>query len=69
MKKLRGFISKNFHFTRSRLLKAAALGIAVVQEEGAAAETMMAADVVSPDIVSALNLLVSPLRLVATLRS
>ena len=51
------------------MVKGAALGIAVVQEEGAAAETILAADVVSPDIVSALNLLVNPLRLVATLRS
>ena len=29
MKKLSGFISKNFHFTRSRLLKAVALGVVV----------------------------------------
>jgi len=51
------------------MLKEAALGIAVIQEEGAAAETLQAADVVCRDIVSALQLLSNPLRLVATLRS
>jgi soluble P-type ATPase len=52
-----------------RMLKAAALGIAVVGEEGAAAEALLAADVVCRDIFSALALLANPLRLVATLRS
>lgn len=51
------------------MLKKAALGIAVIQEEGSAAEAIMAADVVIPNILDALNLLSSPLRLVATLRS
>lgn len=51
------------------MLKAAALGIAVVQEEGAAAETVIAADIVCPDILSALDLLDHPKRLIATLRS
>jgi len=51
------------------MLKEAALGIAVVQAEGAAAEAALAADVVCPDIGSALALLANPLRLVATLRS
>lgn len=51
------------------MMKDAALGIAVVQEEGAAADTIAAADVVCRDIGSALDLLVNPLRLVATLRS
>jgi len=52
-----------------RMVKSAALGIVVVQEEGAAVETLLAADVVCPSIHSALELLISPLRLVATLRS
>ncbi len=52
-----------------RMLEEAALGIAVVQEEGAARDTLLAADVVCPDILSALGLLIHPLRLVATLRS
>lgn len=51
------------------MLKAAALGIAVVQEEGAAAGTLLASDIVCANIVSALELLLNPLRLVATLRS
>ena len=50
------------------MLKAAALGIAVVQEEGASVQTAMAADVICPNISSALQLLTSPLRLTATLR-
>jgi soluble P-type ATPase len=51
------------------MLQEAALGIAVLQEEGAATATLMAADIVSPDIQSALELLMQPLRLIATLRS
>lgn len=51
------------------MLKEAALGIAVVQGEGAATETLLAADVVCPDILSGLALLRDPLRLKATLRS
>lgn len=51
------------------MLRLAALGILVVQEEGAAAESLMAADVVCRDIASALGLLLNPLRLKATLRS
>ncbi|MEW6673856.1 MAG: ATPase P [Thermodesulfobacteriota bacterium] len=51
------------------MLKEASLGIAVIQAEGAAADTLLAADVVCSDIVSALELLSNPLRLVATLRS
>jgi soluble P-type ATPase len=51
------------------MLQEAALGIAVLQDEGAAAATLMAADVVAADIQSALELLMQPLRLIATLRS
>ncbi len=51
------------------MLKKAALGIALMQEEGAAGETILAADVVCRDIISALDLLKNPLRLKATLRS
>ena len=52
-----------------KMLKAAALGIAVIQREGAAAETVAAADVVSSSILDALELLQNPKRLLATLRS
>ena len=51
------------------MLKEAVLGIAVVQDEGAAVETLMASDVVCTGIISALQLLTHPLRLKATLRS
>ncbi len=51
------------------MLREAALGVVLVQEEGAAIEALVEADVVCPDIRAALDLLVEPLRLVATLRS
>jgi len=51
------------------MLAKAALGIAVILEEGAAMETVSAADVVCGSIVDALRLLRAPLRLTATLRS
>jgi soluble P-type ATPase len=51
------------------MLEEAGLGIAVVQAEGAAVQTVLAAAVVTGDILSALDLLTHPLRLVATLRS
>jgi soluble P-type ATPase len=50
------------------MLAAAALGIAVIQGEGAAMEALLAAKVVVPDIGVALGLLLNPTRLVATLR-
>jgi len=51
------------------MLETAVLGICVLLEEGAAVQTLQSADVVCPSIVSALELLASPLRLTATLRS
>jgi len=51
------------------MLAASALGIAVILGEGACGETLQAADVVCTDIIAALDLLLNPLRLVATLRS
>ncbi|MFP4446670.1 MAG: HAD family hydrolase [Desulfosudaceae bacterium] len=50
------------------MLAGAGLGIALIQEEGACVETVMAADMVCPDILSALTLLTTPRRLVAGLR-
>jgi soluble P-type ATPase len=50
------------------MLEAAELGIALIQEEGACVETVMAADMVCPDILSALNLLTHTGRLIAGLR-
>lgn len=51
------------------MLKEAALGVAVILEEGVAVETLTSADVVCTSILSALELLTNPLRLTATLRS
>lgn len=51
------------------MLKRAALAIAVIGGEGAAAETLAAADIVVADAVTALNLLLNPRRILATLRS
>jgi P-type E1-E2 ATPase len=51
------------------MLKEAALGVAVILEEGAAMATVSAADVVCRSILDALALLTRPLRLTATLRS
>jgi len=50
------------------MLKEAALGICVLSQEGAAMETLLAADLVAPDIFAALELLEKPLRIVASLR-
>ena len=49
------------------MLQAAALGIALVQLEGGAVETLVSADIVSTSILDALDLLSHPQRLVATL--
>ena len=51
------------------MLREATLGMALIQREGAAAETVLAADIVCCDILAALELLANPKRLVATLRS
>lgn len=51
------------------MIKEAALGIATVQTEGAAIAAVLAADIVSTGILDALDLLLHPLRLTATLRS
>ncbi len=51
-----------------KMIEKAALGIAVIQAEGASARTIMSADIILPDILSALDLLINPLRIVATLR-
>ncbi len=50
------------------MLQAASLGIALLQEEGAAPGTMAVADVVCRSVCDALDLLANPLRLSATLR-
>lgn len=51
------------------MLRTARLGLAVIQAEGAAAQTLAAADLVLPSIIDALDLLQKPRRLAASLRS
>ena len=51
------------------MLQRAALGIAVLGGEGLATACLTAADLVAPDIVTALDLLLFPRRLIATLRT
>lgn len=50
------------------MLQEAALGIAVLQEEGASTETIRSADLVCKSVTDALDLLRNPKRLVASLR-
>lgn len=50
------------------MLEHAALAIAVVGREGCAAETLAVADIVCADIRDALDVLMTPARLIATLR-
>jgi P-type E1-E2 ATPase len=52
----------------AKMLKEAALGICVLSREGTAVETLLAADLLAPDILTALELLEKPLRIVASLR-
>ena len=55
--------------TNDRLmLKGAALGICVLSPEGTAVESMLSADILVPDILTALGLFLNPSRLKATLR-
>jgi soluble P-type ATPase len=51
------------------MLKAAALGIVVIQAEGASVEALFSADAATTSILDALDLLRNPLRLFATLRA
>ncbi len=52
-----------------QMMKASTLGVAIVGPEGAAAATIGAADVAVRDVRDALDLLLRPQRLTATLRS
>jgi soluble P-type ATPase len=52
-----------------RMLRVAALGIAVVQTEGASTEALAAADLLVPSVCDALDLFLNPRRLTASLRA
>lgn len=51
------------------MLQTSALGIGLIQMEGACGKTLLAADVICASIIDALDLLLHPLRLIATLRT
>jgi P-type E1-E2 ATPase len=51
------------------MLAAAALSIGVVGPEGISAEALRTTDIIAPSILAALDLLIYPARLVATLRT
>ena len=51
------------------MLEVAALGVLVLDEEGASVEALLSADILCQGINSALDLFSNPLRLVAALRS
>ena len=50
------------------MLEAARIGICVISAEGTALDTLLKADLVVPDITSALEILLNPTRLKASLR-
>jgi P-type E1-E2 ATPase len=52
----------------AEMLAASRLGICVMSVEGVAKETLFAADLIAPTILSALELFEKPLRIVASLR-
>lgn len=52
----------------AEMLSAARLGLCVMSLEGVAKETLLAADLIAPTILSALELLENPKRIVASLR-
>jgi soluble P-type ATPase len=51
------------------LLKLSAIGIIVIQKEGASSKTLMDADIICTNILDAFDLINNPLRLKATLRN
>ncbi len=55
-------------YNDAAMLSDAALGIAVIQKEGASVKTVAAADIAVTSIKDALELLLNPLRIAATLR-
>jgi len=55
-------------FNDNRMVKKAALGIAVIEGEGAASRTVVSADIIVRDINEALDLLLNPRGIIATLR-
>jgi soluble P-type ATPase len=51
------------------MLREAALGIAILSPEGTSTAALLASDLVTADIFSALDLFKNPMRIVASLRA
>jgi len=51
------------------MLKAAAIGICILSPEGLAVPALLNADLMAPDILTALEMIKKPLRLIASLRT
>ena len=52
----------------SLMLKEAVIGICLLSQEGTSLDTILAADIIVPDVIAAINLLLNPIRLIASLR-
>ncbi len=52
----------------AEMLELAKFGICVISQEGVAKETLLAADILVPNIIAAFELLERPLRIIASLR-
>jgi len=55
-------------FNDNKMVKSAELGIALIQEEGASTATLLNADIICRNIIDALEILLNPKRITATLR-
>ncbi|QXZ14654.1 ATPase P [Pseudomonas sp. AO-1] len=65
---VRGVVAIGNGSNDRHMLQQSALGIAVIGSEGAASVAMVAADLVALDILSALDMLTHPQRIIASLR-
>jgi len=52
----------------SLMLKEAVIGICLLSQVGTSLDTMLAADIIVPDVIAAINLILNPTRLIASLR-
>jgi P-type E1-E2 ATPase len=66
---IEGVIAIGNGLNDSLMLKNATLGIGMIQIEGASLQTLLSAEIISNNILDALDLLISPLRITATLRN
>lgn len=64
-----GVVAMGNGYNDRLMLQRAELGVAIIGHEGAASQTLLSADIVARDIQNALDLLLNPQRLIATLRA